>query len=123
MESETEKPFVVYQVVCRNMIVYIGCGKKGRESHCTSGASGSYGLNALHFSGFAVKVEIVGYFTSKEDALLTEIQLIKTKCPLLNITDNPESKKQNGLAKLYDILYQQDMEDLQRLKRNLGIDS
>lgn len=70
-------------------IVYIGQGNKDRWKHCNSGKSHCYGLNALHFQGSTVCVEIFKDGMSKQEALKLERRLICQHRPQLNTVGVP----------------------------------
>lgn len=74
----------VYIAKCENEIVYIGQGKGDRWKHCIGGKSHCYGLNALHFQGSVVTVEILKDGMSKQEAMELEYQLIKEFSPVHN---------------------------------------
>ena len=77
--------YIVYYVQYEGTVVYIGSGLVGREKHTTSGVSHVYGLNKLHFTcPHLVSVHILKGFSSKEEALKEEKELILEFRPLYN---------------------------------------
>lgn len=83
--TEKEMDFLVYEVMFENKLIYIGCGKLGREKHVNSGISNNYWLNKHHFNGDVMVVNILKYFNSKKEALEHEKFLISTLKPEYNI--------------------------------------
>lgn len=73
-------------------IVYIGQGKKGRQSHLNSGASHCVEANRYFFSGKRVRVEILGTFDNQDDAKFFEAFLINKMKPKWN-SFTPNLKK------------------------------
>jgi len=85
---------VVYYATYKDIIVYIGSGTPERYKHCVSGVSHLYELNRLHFTEpDSVKVYILKGYTSQEDSLAEEVELIREFKPKLNtksLEDTPE---------------------------------
>lgn len=52
--------YIIYYTTYKGIIVYIGMGLKGRETHTTSGVSHSYGLN--NPSDLEVLSDLLGLF-------------------------------------------------------------
>lgn len=94
MKNINEKDlYIVYIVRHRDKVMYIGSGKRGRELHCTSGISHCYELNELHFNKKKMDVEVVNTFSTKEDSLSKEKELIDLYWPLFNISSNASNAK------------------------------
>jgi len=90
LEARNGRSHYVYIVLQESTIVYIGKGEGRRFEHVNSGKSHSRAINELQF-----KSELLGeppicintliYFSSKEEALLFEKQLIRYYRPICNI--------------------------------------
>lgn len=77
--------YIIYYTTYKDIIVYIGMGLKGRETHTTSGVSHSYGLNKLHFTDPKnVKTKLLTSFETKDQALLFEEKLVLEFKPQYN---------------------------------------
>lgn len=81
--------YLVYAAKYNNDLVYIGSGANGREKHCASGCSHSYGLNSLHFGGKQIEVVVLARLNNKEDSLHLETQLIAKHKPVFNLVNKP----------------------------------
>lgn len=80
--------YVVYFASIGDEVLYIGCGKRGREKHCTSGASHCPELNRIVLSGGKLDVSIVQTFKNKQDALAIESMYIQELQPKFNKKKN-----------------------------------
>lgn len=82
--------YIVYEVHYKNAtgkteIVYIGSGKRGRESHATSGKSHSYELNELFFKEpNTLSVIIIRDNLTKQESLIMEKEYIQATEPKFN---------------------------------------
>lgn len=82
--------YIVYCCYTKDEVLYVGCGKLGREKHCQSGVSHVYELNKAHFlhkyCGEHTKMytKIVKYFQTKKQAEEYERELIISILPKHN---------------------------------------
>lgn len=81
------KEYVVYVARYGGEVMYVGEGKDGRQDHITSGTSHLYEANRYHFSGMEVSVDIVGKYSTKEEARSMEKSMIQTCKPIWNKID------------------------------------
>jgi len=110
--SEITTRYLVYAAKHNNEIVYIGSGVNGREKHCASGSSHSYGLNKLHFEGKQIEVVVLARLNSKEDSLHLETQLIAKHKPMFNVVNKPVK----GACELYEKWHDYLLENLEPQK-------
>lgn len=96
--------YLVYAAKHNDEIVYIGSGANGREKHCASGCSHSYGLNRLHFANKSIEVVVLARLNSKEDSLHLETQLIAKYNPAFNLTNKPVKSTCEVYEKWHDYL-------------------
>ena len=82
--------YVAYGV--NNEVLYVGKGKGERYKHCLNGASNCREINQYYFQNGcdgSIKVEILNYFNSDEEALSFEKEKIFEMLPLFNKDHNP----------------------------------
>ena len=79
----------VYIARIGSTIVYVGKGSGERYKHVTSGTSHCYLANKAHFAGEDVQVEVVERFTTGEEALTREAELIDQLTPVWNYQHRP----------------------------------
>ena len=69
--------YQIYYVVYEGIVVYIGCGKRGRYKHCNSGISHVYELNQIHFNNpDKIQVNILRWYDEESSAFEDEKYLI-----------------------------------------------
>lgn len=93
--------YYVYQARGLNgVLLYIGQGCGHRYRHCNSGISSCLELNRYFFEhgADAIKVNILSYFLTKEEALLYEKSCIKKLKPLFNKDFNIIHKSHKNLT-------------------------
>ena len=97
--------FEVYICKFENSVVYIGSGGLNRHKHCKSGVSHVYELNEIHFSSERDKlsVEVVEFFSNKNDSLAYEKDLILLYQPTYNKAILNQSSYNTG-AEAYKLL-------------------
>lgn len=93
--------YYVYQARGLNgVLLYIGQGRGHRYRHCNSGISSCLELNRYFFEhgADAIKVNILSYFLTREEALLYEKSCIKKLKPLFNKDFNIIHKSHKNLT-------------------------
>lgn len=89
-----ENNYIIYEVLYKGKIVYIGSGIIGREQHVKSGKSSSVKLNELFFTDKEnVHVHIIRENLTKEEALESEKEFIMASEPEFNIQHNQKNYK------------------------------
>lgn len=93
-----------YEVyICKHEddVLYVGQGRLGRHTHCSSGCSHVYGLNRLHFGKVNFTVEVLSIHETQKEALEEELRLISLHTPKFNKVNNDI----NSHYKLNNLLY------------------
>lgn len=86
-----DNTYIVYQVLYKNKVVYVGSGKSDRYLHTQSGSSHNPQLNKLFFTEPEYMVtSIVRQGLSKEESLEIEMGYIKATQPIYNVTGTNE---------------------------------
>ena len=104
--------FIVYVARYDGEVMYVGEGKDGRQNHITSGTSHLYEANRYHFSGMEVSVDIVGRYSTKEEARFMEKSMIQTCKPIWNKIDTTFDAiraRKEYRATLHDIVRSRDL--------------
>lgn len=77
--------YIIYEVLYKKRVVYIGSGRPEREKHVTSGASHNADLNKLFFTDpDNIQVNVIRTDLSKEESLLMEKEYIQAVEPQFN---------------------------------------
>lgn len=90
----------VYICKVGSEVLYVGQGRVGRSTHCTSGVSHVYGLNRLYFLGYNLEVEVLWTNIAPEEARAKESELIAQHNPKFNYIGNRGSN-----TKVYNYHY------------------
>ena len=86
-----DNTFIVYQVLYKNKVVYVGSGKTDRYLHTQSGCSHNPQLNKLFFTESQfMTTTVIREGLSKEESLELELSYIKATQPIYNVTGTNE---------------------------------
>lgn len=86
--------FIVYEVLYKNIPIYIGSGKSDRINHVKSGKSHNVELNKLFFQDpDHIVVNILREDLTKEESLQLEKDFIQATQPKFNVVYTKRNKK------------------------------
>jgi hypothetical protein len=101
--------YYVYVVKDGTNVLYVGHGKGDRHLHPTSGCSHVYRLNALHFQGVDVVVDIIKGDLTKEEARALELYTIKQLNPSYNTVGKEACLTEKIICKMVEYIVVVDM--------------
>ena len=82
-----DNTYIVYQVLYKGRVVYVGSGLPDRHLHTQSGCSHNLQLNKLFFTESQfMTTTIIREGLSKKESLELELSYIKATQPIYNIT-------------------------------------